>query len=133
MKKILCLGLLFVLVSCGEDTPVTPTVVATPSPDPKTDPNSCIETNVKMHGDVEVGFVEHIIVIELLPYNEANVPLTSSCRYPQTAGWNYAGPCLQLGDRTTLTAKFWCLESGYLDIVATHGIFKAVGRVRIVR
>lgn len=111
--------------------PTVPTIIATPTPDPKTDPTSCVQTNAKLHGGEVQGFQD--VELVLVPYNEANVPLTDSCRYAQTVGWNYAGPCLQLGDRTSLIFRATCNETGYLDVVATHGQFKAVARVRLVR
>lgn len=128
------------LCACTKDatgpTPVaTPIVAATPTPDPKTDPTSCIETNATLQstGDRIFFGVFEVFDLTVIPRNEADVPLTSGCRYAQTVGWNYAGPCLQGADRTSLTTRFYCIDVGVLDVVATHGPFKAIGRYFIQR
>lgn len=148
--RISAFALIILAMSClhacdSGPTAPDPLAVASPSPsptpDPKVDVNSCVQTDLRVTGyngagnpDVVFG-VGELFVVQAHPLNEAGAVLPAACRASTFATWLVSGsaPCQQFGDQFSLSAYFWCIEPGTLNVVVTHGKYRSAWAGRIIR
>lgn len=144
MKHRLAVALLL-LSSCtpGDPTPVAVAPSPSPTPVADTDPKSCKQQDLMLlvlngAGNPDTFFdYREPVDSWARPVNKSGTVLTpGDCpNIPSTVGWSWTATMAieQLGCKTCFRTQLRADDAGSMQIIATHGDFKTIYGIRLVR